>query len=104
MAHAASRTSATRRLDNALRDRSRTSLSLLLARSCQKSIALEDLGAGVDAPGVRHDHLPVLSLQERSSDLARSDDEVPQTIELLNDDVHLRVPRTTCIAASTCLS
>src|ERR1700738_2090718 len=69
--------------------------------SLPKSIAFEDLGARVDAPRVRHDQLPVLSLQERSSDPTRPDDEVPQAIKLLNDDVHLRVPRRTCIPAST---
>ena len=55
--------------------------------SVPKSIAFEDLGTRVDAPRVRHDQLPVLSLQERSSDLTRPDDEVPQAIKLLNDDV-----------------
>jgi len=70
-------------------------------RKLLKSIAFEDLGARVDAPGVPHDQLPVLSLQERSSDLTRPDDEVPQAIKLLNDDVHLRIPRRTCIPAST---
>jgi hypothetical protein len=45
-----------------------------------KSVAFEDLGARVDAPGVRNDQLPVLSLQERSSDLTRPNDEVPQAI------------------------
>src|ERR1700675_2600525 len=69
--------------------------------SVPKSIAFEDLGARVDAPRVRHDQLPVLSLQERSSDPTRPDDEVPQAIKLLNDDVHLSVPRRTCIPAST---
>src|SRR5262245_13759900 len=54
---------------------------------------LEDPGARVDAPGVGHGQRPVLSLQERSSDLTRPDDEVPQAIELPNDDVHLSVPR-----------
>ena len=73
-------------------------------RKLLKSIAFEDLGARVDAPGVPHDQLPVLSLQERSSDLTRPDDEVPQAIKLLNDDVHLSVPRRTCIPASTYLS
>src|SRR5438876_8405688 len=63
-------------------------------RKLLKSVAFEDLGARVDAPGVRHDQLPVLSLQERSSDLTRPDDEVPQAIKLLNDDVHLSVPRS----------
>ena len=69
-----------------------------------KSVAFEDLGARVDSPGVRNDPLPVLSLQERSSDLTRADDEVPQAIKLLNDDVHLSVPRRICIPASTYLS
>jgi len=55
------------------------------------SVALEDPGSRVDAPGVGHDQRPVLSLQERSSDLTRPDDEVPQAIELPNDDVHLSV-------------
>src|ERR1700694_5377636 len=70
-------------------------------RRLLKSIAFEDLGARVDAPAVPHDQLPVLRLQERSSDLTRPDDEVPQAIKLLNDDVHLSVPRRTCIPAST---
>jgi len=57
-----------------------------------KSVAFEDLGARVDSPGVRNDPLAVLSLQERSSDLTRSDVEVPRAIKLLNDDVHLSLP------------
>ena len=56
------------------------------------SVAFEHLGARVDSPGVRNDPLAVLSLQERSSDLTRPDDEVPQAIKLLNDDVHLSLP------------
>jgi hypothetical protein len=55
------------------------------------SVALEDPGARVDAPGVGHDQRSVLTLQKRSSDVTRPDDEVPQTIELPNDDVHLSV-------------
>jgi len=38
-------------------------------RKLLKSIAFEDLGVRVGAPGVPHDQLPVLGLQERSSDL-----------------------------------
>ena len=68
-----------------------------MRRKLPKSIAFEDLGARVDTPGVRHDQLPVLSLQERSSDLTRPDDEVPQAIKLLNDDVHLS-PAATRVA------
>ena len=58
-----------------------------------KSIVFEDLGARVDLPGVRNHPLAALSLQERSSDLTRPNDEVPQAITLLNDDVHLSLPR-----------
>ena len=50
-----------------------------------KSVQFEDLGARVDSPGVRNDPLPVLSLQERSSDLARPDDEVPQATTVAED-------------------
>ena len=57
-----------------------------------KSVAFEDLGARVDSPGVRNDPLAVLSLQERSSDPTGPDDEMPQAIKLLNDDVHLNLP------------
>src|SRR4029077_12470005 len=52
-----------------------------------------DRGARVDPPGEQNDQPPGRSLQERSSDLTRPDDEVPQAIKLLNDDVHLSVPR-----------
>src|SRR5215475_3697077 len=60
------------------------------ARKAQlvKSVAFEDLGAGVDPPCIRDDQLAILSLQEGSSDMTRPDDEVPQAIELLDDDVH----------------
>jgi len=77
-------------------------------RKLLKSVAFEDLGAGVDAPGVRHDQLPVLSLQERSSDLTRPDDEVPQAVKLLDSDVydsasHSRAAdRANALAASAC--
>src|ERR1700750_2677218 len=63
------------------------------------SVAQEYLGAGVDAPGVSHDQFAILAVQERGPDLTRPDDEVPQTIELLNDDVNLRVPPRCCIPA-----
>ena len=57
-----------------------------------ESVAFEDLGARVDSPGIRDDPLAVLSLQERSSDVTRPDDKVPQAINLLNVDVHLSLP------------
>jgi hypothetical protein len=57
-------------------------------RCYSRSVAFEDLGARVHAPGVRNDQRPVLSLQEGSSELARPDDKMPQAIESLNDDVH----------------
>jgi hypothetical protein len=38
--------------------------------------SFEDLGARVDSTGVSNDPFAVLSLQERSSDLTRPDDEV----------------------------
>ncbi|MEH2691154.1 hypothetical protein DXU04_40640 [Bradyrhizobium diazoefficiens] len=53
------------------------------------SVAFEDPRTRIDAPGILNDQLPILSLQERSSDLTRPDDEVPQAVELSNDDVHL---------------
>ena len=53
------------------------------------SVAFEYPRTGIDAPGILNDQLPVLSLQKRSSDLTRPDDEVPQTVELSNHDVHL---------------
>jgi hypothetical protein len=56
--------------------------------SLSKLVAFEDLGARVNSPGVRNDQLPVLSLQEGSSELARPDDKVPQAIKSLNHDVH----------------
>src|SRR6516162_10017266 len=79
--------------------RSMASEALLL-----KSVAFEDLGARVDSPGVCNDPLAVLGLQERSSDLTRPNDKVPQAIKLLNDDVHLSLPRRTRISANTSLS
>src|SRR6516162_8275200 len=78
--------------------RSMASEALLL-----KSVAFEDLGARVDSPGVCNDPLAVLGLQERSSDLTRPNDEVPQAIKLLNDYVHLSLPRRTRIPANTSL-
>jgi hypothetical protein len=51
--------------------------------------AFDDLRARVDPARVRDDQRLVLSLQERSPDLARPDDEVPQTVKLLDDDVHV---------------
>src|SRR5215469_14847071 len=76
------------------------------ASSCalQLSVAFEDLGARVDSPGVRNDRLAALGLQERSSDLTRPNDKVPQAIKLLNDYVHLSPPRRTRIPANTSLS
>ena len=77
-------------------------------RSCeaqlQKSVAFEDFGARIDSPSVRNDPLAVLGLQERSSDPTRPDDEVPQATKLLNDDVHLSLPRRTSIPANSRLS
>lgn len=55
------------------------------------SVALEYLGAGVDTPGVSDDQRSVLSFQEGCADPTRSDDEVPQTIEPLDDDFHVTV-------------
>src|SRR5882757_2303833 len=57
-------------------------------RPPQPSVAFEDLGARVDPAGVRNDQRPVLCLQERSPDLTRPDDEVPQAVKPLDDDVH----------------
>ena len=42
-----------------------------------KSLVLVNFGAREDSPSVRNDQLPVLSVQEGSSDLTRPDDEVP---------------------------
>ena len=65
-----------------------------------ESVAFENLGAGVDSPGVRDDPLSLLSLQERSLDSAWPDDEVPKAIKLLNVDDHVSVPRTCVRVAS----
>ena len=43
----------------------------------RKSVAFENFGPRVDSPGICDDQLPLLSLQKRSSDLARPDNEVP---------------------------
>ena len=53
------------------------------------SVAFEDPCTRIGAPGVLNDQLPILRFQERRSDLARPDDEVPQAVELSNDNVHL---------------
>ncbi|PPQ13946.1 hypothetical protein CV770_39665 [Bradyrhizobium sp. AC87j1] len=52
-------------------------------------VAFEYPCTRIDAAGILNDQLPILSLQERGSDLTRPDDEVPQAVELSNDDVHL---------------
>ena len=60
-----------------------------------ESVAFKNLGAGVDSSGVRDDARSLLSLQERSLDFARPDDEMPKAIKLLNVDDHVGVPRRT---------
>src|SRR5262249_21200702 len=67
-------------------------------------VAFEDLSTRVDSPGVRNDPLAILGLQERSWDVTRPNGEVPQAIKLLNDYVHLSLPRTTRISATHGLS
>ena len=52
------------------------------------SVAFQDLGAWVGPMGVRNDQRAVPCLQERSPDLARPDDEVPQAVEFLYGDAH----------------
>ena len=44
------------------------------------------LGARVDPAGVRNDQRSVLCFQERSPDLTRPDDEVPQPVKFLDDE------------------
>ncbi|MDA9414537.1 hypothetical protein XI07_07340 [Bradyrhizobium sp. CCBAU 11445] len=57
-------------------------------RDLLNSIAFEYPRTRIDAPGILNDQLPILRFQERSSDLTRPDNEVPQTVELSNDDIH----------------
>src|ERR1700730_10116064 len=73
-------------------------------RPALKSTPIKHPEARGDAQSTHPDELPAQGLQERISDLTRPDDEVPQAIKLLNNDVHLSVPRRTCIPASTYLS
>jgi hypothetical protein len=60
-----------------------------LSAKRDESVAFEDSGARVDPAGVRNDQRSVLCLQERSPDLTRPDDEVPQAVKLLDEDVHV---------------
>src|SRR3954468_20309753 len=70
-----------------------------IRRATLASVALEDLGAGISATGVSHDQRAVLGFQERRSDLACPDNQVPQTIELPDDDFHLSYPRSVRMSA-----
>ena len=72
------------------------------------TVAFEDLGARVGPASVRKEQRAVLRLQERSPDLSRPDDEVPQAVKLLDGDVHdsashsLAADRANALAASAC--
>jgi hypothetical protein len=74
----------------------------------QPSVAFEDLGAGVDPVSVRNDQRAVLRLQERSPDLTRPDDELPQAVKLPDGNVHdsashsRAADRANALAASAC--
>ncbi|RXG91179.1 hypothetical protein EAS62_26095 [Bradyrhizobium zhanjiangense] len=64
------------------------------------SVAFEDPCTRIGAPGILNDQLPILSFQERRSDLTRPDDEVPQAVELSNDDVHLSLLAVTRVGSN----